>query len=56
MALAKYARENLKHARTFLLSEQPSPGGASPIDLTWTELGAREIVDFLLRMEHSLPG
>jgi putative toxin-antitoxin system antitoxin component (TIGR02293 family) len=54
-ALAEGVWENLDNTRVFLLGEQKSLGGARPIELARSELGAREVEDLLARMEYSLP-
>jgi putative toxin-antitoxin system antitoxin component (TIGR02293 family) len=55
MALAEQVWEDGAHAHEFLHSEQPQLGGARPIDLAHTDLGAREVEDLLMKMEYSLP-
>ena len=55
IALAEYVWENLEHARTFLVSEQLPLGGARPIDLARTDVGAREVETLLANLEYSLP-
>ena len=54
-ALAEYVWENLDHARQFLTSEQLSLGGACPIDLAMSDLGACEVEELLMKLEYSLP-
>ena len=54
-ALAEEVWEDLDNARIFLQSEQKSLGGARPIDLAATDLGAREVQDLLMKLEWSLP-
>jgi putative toxin-antitoxin system antitoxin component (TIGR02293 family) len=53
--LAEHVWEDVDNARTFLNGEQKSLGGARPVDLARSELGAREVQDLLARMEYSLP-
>ena len=54
-ALAEYVWEDFDDAHEFLQSEQKSLGGARPIDLARSELGAREVENVLMAMEYSLP-
>jgi putative toxin-antitoxin system antitoxin component (TIGR02293 family) len=54
-ALAEEVWEDLDNARIFLQSEQKSLGGARPIDLAATDLGARAVQDLLMKLEWSLP-
>ena len=55
MALAEYVWEDFGNALEFLHSEQKSLGGARPIDLARSELGAREVEELLMKMEYALP-
>ncbi len=38
----------------WLLSSQPALGGASPMDVAKTEVGAREVEDLIGRLEHGV--
>jgi putative toxin-antitoxin system antitoxin component (TIGR02293 family) len=44
-----------KAARTWLMSPQLGLGGARPFDCVKTDIGAKEVEDFIGRIEHGLP-
>jgi putative toxin-antitoxin system antitoxin component (TIGR02293 family) len=53
--LAEEVWESRNNAREFLHGEQHQLGGARPIELSISDLGAREVEDLLARLEFSLP-
>ena len=53
--LAEDVWENEADAHEFLHSEQYQLGGARPIDLARSDLGAREVEELLMKLEYSLP-
>lgn len=54
-ALAEEVWESPALAHEFLTSPQPQLGGLRPVDLTRTDLGARQVEELLLGLEYSLP-
>lgn len=54
-ALAEEVWEDDALAHEFLTSAQPQLGGARPLDLARTDLGAREVEALLMKLEHALP-
>jgi len=42
-------------ARTWLLSKPKALGGRTPLELSMTEIGAREVEDLIGRLEHGIP-
>jgi putative toxin-antitoxin system antitoxin component (TIGR02293 family) len=53
--LAEEVWEHEADAHEFLHGEQYQLGGARPIDLARSDLGAREVEDLLMKLEYSLP-
>ncbi len=47
--------EDVDDAREWLLSSQPALGGAIPLELARTEIGAREVEWLVGRLEHGIP-
>jgi len=45
---------NREHAVEWLLTEQPALGGSLPVEVSQTELGAREVENLLGRLEHGV--
>src|SRR3954454_21693976 len=54
-ALAEDVWEADERAHEFLLSAQPQLGGERPVDLSRTDLGARQVEELLLKLEFGLP-
>ena len=54
-ALAEDVWENDDAAHDFLRSAQPQLGGERPVDLSHTDLGARQVEELLLKLEFGLP-
>lgn len=54
-AIAEDVWEDEGAAHEFLRSAQPQLGGARPLDLARTELGARQIEELLMKLEYALP-
>lgn len=52
--LAADVLESEETGRKWLLSPQVGLGGAVPLDYATTEIGAREVEDLLLRIEHGV--
>lgn len=42
-------------AHEFLTSVQPQLGGERPMDLTYSDLGARQVERLLMKIEYALP-
>ena len=54
-ALAEDVWEDERLALEFLRGAQPQLGGARPIDLAHTDLGARQVEELLMKLEFALP-
>lgn len=54
-ALAEEVWEAPGLAREFLFTAQPQLGDERPVDLARTDLGARQVEQLLMRIEHALP-
>lgn len=54
-ALAEDVWEDASLAREFLVTAQPQLDGERPVDLARTDLGARQVEQLLMRIEHALP-
>jgi putative toxin-antitoxin system antitoxin component (TIGR02293 family) len=54
-ALAEEVWESPSLAKEFLVTAQPQLDGERPIDLARTDLGARQVEQLLMRIEHALP-
>jgi putative toxin-antitoxin system antitoxin component (TIGR02293 family) len=54
-ALAEEVWESPSLAKEFLVTAQPQLDGERPVDLARTDLGAREVEQLLMRIEHALP-
>jgi len=54
-ALAEEVWESPSLAREFLVTAQPQLDGERPVDLARTDLGARQVEQLLMRIEHALP-
>lgn len=54
-ALAQQVWGDAALAHEFLTSKQPQLGGERPLDLAWTDLGAREVEALLFSIEYALP-
>lgn len=55
VALAESVWEDRQSAREFLTTPQPGLGDAVPLELSDTELGAREVEQLLQELEYGLP-
>lgn len=55
VALAEEVWEGPELAREFLTSPQPQLGGAAPLDLVRSDVGARQVEQLLWSLEHALP-
>ncbi len=46
---------DLDRARAWFLSPQPGLGGATPLEFSGTDVGAREVENLIGRLEHGIP-
>lgn len=54
-ALAESVWEDPVLAHEFLTASQPGLGNLRPVELTRTDLGARQVEELLLKLEYALP-
>lgn len=55
VAIAEDVWEDETRAKEFLGSPQPQLGDRTPVDLAYTELGARQVEELLMKLEYGLP-
>ena len=55
IATAEYVWGNRDDARRFLLSPHPRFEGKRPVDIAWSEIGARQLEELLWQIHHGLP-
>lgn len=55
IATSEYVWEDEENARRFLKSPHPELGGRTPLDASYTELGARRVEELLWKLFYGLP-
>lgn len=55
VAMAEDLWDDREQARRFLTTPHPEIGGKTPLDAAFTELGAREAEEAMLRIRYGLP-
>ena len=55
VATAEFVWDDLEEARRFLTTPHPELGDCTPLDVSMTELGARQVEEILWKIFHGIP-